>query len=168
PGYMVPSHFVQLAAMPVTANGKLDRKALPEPDGRMAAGGEYVAPRSEKEAQLAAIWQELLQAERVGVRDDFFVLGGHSLKATMLASRIHKQFEVDIPLRSLFELTTVEQQAAYLEQAKRSRYVALERTERREWYPVSSAQKRLFILEQFEQMGTSYNIPEFMAVEGPL
>ncbi|MFD3262331.1 amino acid adenylation domain-containing protein, partial [Paenibacillus lentus] len=71
PGYMIPSAFVQLAAMPVTANGKLDRKALPEPNHRMATGSEYVAPRNEREERLAAIWRELLQVERVGVRDDF-------------------------------------------------------------------------------------------------
>ncbi|MFD3262340.1 phosphopantetheine-binding protein, partial [Paenibacillus lentus] len=95
-------------------------------------------------------------------------LGGHSLKATMLASHIHKQFEVSVPLRSLFERTTVEQQAAYIEQAEIQQYHRLERVEERENYPLSSAQKRLYILEQFEQMGTSYNISEFIEVEGPL
>ena len=82
PEYMVPSYLVEMERIPLTANGKVDRKALPEPQGLVQAGSEYVAPRSETEAKLAAIWQDVLGlSQPVGIRDDFFELGGHSLKA---------------------------------------------------------------------------------------
>ncbi|WP_122602656.1 non-ribosomal peptide synthetase [Pseudomonas viridiflava] len=102
PDHMVPHHVVWLARMPLTANGKLDRKALPKPQSGQAAR-VYVAPASEQEQQLAAIWAEVLKVERVGLTDDFFELGGHSLLATQLVSRIHSGLGIDIPLRLIFE-----------------------------------------------------------------
>ena len=77
---MIPSYFVQMERMPLTSNGKIDRKALPAPEGRLQTGGELVAPRTSQEAELADIWQEVLKLERVGVKDNFFELGGHSFK----------------------------------------------------------------------------------------
>ncbi|WP_449124152.1 amino acid adenylation domain-containing protein [Pseudomonas viridiflava] len=102
PDHMVPHHVVWLARMPLTANGKLDRKALPKPQSGQAAR-VYVAPVTEQEQQLAAIWAEVLKVERVGLTDDFFELGGHSLLATQLVSRIHSGLGIDIPLRLIFE-----------------------------------------------------------------
>ncbi|WP_122710497.1 non-ribosomal peptide synthetase, partial [Pseudomonas viridiflava] len=102
PDHMVPHHVVWLARMPLTANGKLDRKALPKPQSGQAAR-VYVAPATEQEQQLAAIWAEVLKVERVGLTDDFFELGGHSLLATQLVSRIHSGLGIDIPLRLIFE-----------------------------------------------------------------
>ncbi len=102
PDHMVPHHVVWLARMPLTANGKLDRKALPKPQSGQAAR-LYVAPATEQEQQLAAIWAEVLKVERVGLTDDFFELGGHSLLATQLVSRIHSGLGIDIPLRLIFE-----------------------------------------------------------------
>ena len=94
PSYMIPAYFVQLEQLPLTPNGKIDRKALPAPDGKLSTGFVYVAPRSETEQSLAEIWQELLGAAQVGAQDNFFDLGGHSLRAMTLVSRIHQQFEV--------------------------------------------------------------------------
>ena len=102
PDYMVPGYFVWLDAMPQTPNGKLDRKALPKPDASQAQR-TYVAPASEQEQQLAAIWAEVLKVERVGLTDDFFELGGHSLLAAQLVSRIHSGLGIDVPLRLIFE-----------------------------------------------------------------
>ncbi|MBP0948825.1 phosphopantetheine-binding protein, partial [Pseudomonas alliivorans] len=102
PDYMVPQHLVWLTEMPLTANGKLDRKALPKPHSSQSAR-LYVAPVTEQEQQLAAIWAEVLKVERVGLTDDFFELGGHSLLATQLVSRIHSGLGIDIPLRLIFE-----------------------------------------------------------------
>ncbi|HLE85146.1 MAG TPA: amino acid adenylation domain-containing protein, partial [Thermoanaerobaculia bacterium] len=108
PDYMVPSAFVFLEALPLSANGKVDRRGLPEP----AAGGPerergYVPPRTPMEAALAEVWAEVLRAERVGVHDNFFELGGHSLKATQVTTRIEEAFGVELPLRALFETPTV-------------------------------------------------------------
>jgi amino acid adenylation domain-containing protein/FkbM family methyltransferase len=105
PDYMLPSAIVPLGAMPLTSNGKLDRRALPEPT---AARRETVAPRTELEAQVAAIWREILQLDAVGVTDDFFELGGHSLLATKMISRVRAATGVDLPLRTIFDASTVE------------------------------------------------------------
>jgi acyl carrier protein len=104
PPAALPAAYVFLDALPVNANGKIDRDRLPVPD--LAARG-YVAPRTPMERDIAEIWRELLGAERVGVEDDFFALGGHSLLATRVASRIRSAFGVELPLRTLFEQPTV-------------------------------------------------------------
>ncbi|MFJ5679587.1 amino acid adenylation domain-containing protein [Streptomyces sp. NPDC093097] len=115
PEYMVPAVFVTLDALPLSPNGKVDRAALPEPDGAAdRAGAAYVAPRNDVEAVLAALWAELLEVDRVGAEDDFFALGGHSLLATRLASAVLETFGVELPLRDLFEAPTVAEQAVRL------------------------------------------------------
>jgi amino acid adenylation domain-containing protein len=107
PGYMVPTAYVVLAAMPLTPNGKVDRKALPAPETGPAAESIYVAPRDAIEEQVAAIWQGVLGRERVGVTDDFFDLGGHSLLATQVVARIAEALEVEIPLAAIFQERTL-------------------------------------------------------------
>ncbi|MCU1734444.1 MULTISPECIES: amino acid adenylation domain-containing protein [unclassified Pseudomonas] len=111
PDYMVPTHFVLLAAMPLTPNGKLDRKALPKPDTTLSQTA-YVAPVTELEQQLAAIWAEVLKIERVGLSDNFFELGGHSLLAAQMIARIKKHLSVSLPLRTLFEKPLLSELAA--------------------------------------------------------
>jgi amino acid adenylation domain-containing protein/natural product biosynthesis luciferase-like monooxygenase protein len=108
PEYMVPAVFVALAAMPLTPNGKVDYKALPAPEGRPQGLVEYVAPRTPSEEMLAGMWAEVLGLERVGVHDNFFELGGHSLLATRVIARARKTFEVELPLRVLFEAPTID------------------------------------------------------------
>jgi len=107
PEYMVPAAFVFLEAMPLTSNGKVDRKALPTPNGALVATSEYVAPHDELEQRLAALWSELLRVERVGLHDNFFNLGGHSLLATQVVSRIRSSFAVELSLQEFFETPTV-------------------------------------------------------------
>ncbi|HEU0078115.1 MAG TPA: non-ribosomal peptide synthetase, partial [Longimicrobiaceae bacterium] len=106
PEYMVPGAFVVLDALPLTPNGKVDRRALPAPDASSAAEA-YVAPRTPGEERLAAVWAELLGVERVGATDDFFELGGHSLLAARLVARVRAETGVELPLRALFEDSTV-------------------------------------------------------------
>jgi acyl carrier protein len=108
PDHMIPSVFVTLDALPLSVNGKIDRRALPAPDGaRPDIESTFVAPRSHVEEALAAIWAQLLRIERVGIYDNFFDLGGHSLLATKLIFKISEAFQVEIPLRRLFETPTV-------------------------------------------------------------
>src|SRR5207248_3868669 len=107
PDYMVPSAFVRLEQLPLTASGKLDRRALPAPEDDAVVRGAYVAPRTPVEEVLASIWAEVLRLERVGIADDFFELGGHSLLATQVIARVRTTFAVELPLRSLFEAPTV-------------------------------------------------------------
>jgi amino acid adenylation domain-containing protein len=118
PEYMVPSAFVVLEALPVTANGKVDRGALPAPD-TPGSRGTYVAPRTPAEERMAAIWAEVLGVERVGADDHFFELGGHSLLATRVVSRMRSALQVELPVRALFEAPTVARLAAAVERAER-------------------------------------------------
>ncbi len=115
PDYMVPAVFVTLAALPLTSNGKVDRKALPAPD--RTAGADWVAPRTPLEKLLAGLWEELLGRERVGARDDFFELGGHSLLATRMLARVRAALGVSLPVRRVFEAPTIEALAADLERS---------------------------------------------------
>ncbi|HEY4591205.1 MAG TPA: amino acid adenylation domain-containing protein, partial [Thermoanaerobaculia bacterium] len=109
PEHMIPSAFVTLEALPLTPHGKVDRKALPAPEAMESARERiYVAPRSPVEERLAAIWSEVLRVERVGVLDDFFLLGGHSLSAARVLSRVRDALAVDLPLVVIFEAPTVE------------------------------------------------------------
>ncbi|EPR11938.1 hybrid non-ribosomal peptide synthetase/type I polyketide synthase [Ruminiclostridium papyrosolvens] len=168
PDYMVPPYFIHLDDIPLSHNGKIDRKALPEPDGNISTGIPYIAPTNGIEEELVTIWQEVLEVERVGINDNFFELGGHSLKATLLVSKIHKEFNVEMPLREIFNLPTVKGLAAYIKSTDESIYSSIIPAGEKEYYPVSAAQKRLYILNQFERAGKSYNMPCTILMEGKL
>jgi acyl carrier protein len=116
PSYMIPNNIFVLKEFPITASGKIDRKALKDPkELGIRSGVEYVAPRNELEEKLAQIWKELLGVEQVGINDNFFELGGHSLLAMRLISAIRKEFEVELPIKDLFEYTTISELSRYLE-----------------------------------------------------
>ena len=113
---MVPATFVVLEALPLSANGKIDRKALPAPEGvRSGLGEAYVGARTEMEASLCGIWEEVLSIERVGVNDSFFQLGGHSLLAVLIVSRIQEMFRLEMPVRTLFEEPTITNLAQWID-----------------------------------------------------
>ncbi|MEA5601598.1 amino acid adenylation domain-containing protein [Nostoc sp. UHCC 0252] len=115
PEYMVPSAYVVLESLPLTHNGKVDRRALPMPDTISFHNQDYVAPRSQIEKLLAQIWAKVLGKEQIGIHDNFFELGGHSLLATQLTSRIRDTFQIDLPVRNLFEAPTIEKLTKYIE-----------------------------------------------------
>ena len=118
PAYMVPAAFIKMASFPLTQNGKLDRRSLPVPDGvRPDLKEVYVAPRTRVEEQLAGIWKEVLGIDKVGIHDNFFDLGGHSLLGTQLISRMRKIFNVDVPLRSIFDYPTLDRLAGVVNRA---------------------------------------------------
>ncbi|MCM3340480.1 non-ribosomal peptide synthase/polyketide synthase [Paenibacillus sp. MER TA 81-3] len=168
PGYMIPTHLVQVERMPLTPNGKVDRKALPEPEGRIMTGIEHVAPRTPLESKLAHIWQEVLGLEKVSMKDSFFELGGHSLRATTLVSKLQQELHVSMPLREVFRFPTIEEQAQVIGGMEQEEYRAIPQVGERECYPVSSAQKRLYILHQLEGAEQTYNMPGVMTLAGPL
>ena len=169
PEYMVPSAFVILESLPLTTNGKIDRRALPAPD--FQSEEQYVAPRNPIEEILAAIWVKVLKVEQVGIHDNFFELGGHSLLATQLISRIRKDFKVEMPLRELFVAPTVAELAQVIkrvsEQEERTELPILPREKDAE-LPLSFAQTRLWFLDQFESDSSFYNIPLALRLEGNL
>ncbi|MCY1045105.1 non-ribosomal peptide synthase/polyketide synthase, partial [Corallococcus sp. bb12-1] len=169
PDYMVPSAVVLLDALPLSSNGKVDRKALPAPEAPAPSQPDaFTAPRTETEARLAAIWAEVLHLERVGVDDDFFELGGHSLLATQVVSRIRATLGVELPLGQLFEAPTVALLAERLEHLPRVTAPVMERVERVGLVPLSFAQQRLWFLDQLQPGGTTYNVPSVVRLEGAL
>ncbi|MGW8960046.1 amino acid adenylation domain-containing protein, partial [Paenibacillus sp. NPDC055715] len=168
PGYMIPSYFVQLERMPLTTNGKVDRKALPEPQGGLQTGVEYVAPRNRTESQLVKIWEEVLGYSGIGVLDNFFELGGHSLRATNLVSKIRKEMNVELPLRDVFRYMTVESMAGAIASLEETRHSSIPKAEEKAYYPVSSAQKRLYVLHQLDSSELNYNLPSALQLEGAL
>jgi amino acid adenylation domain-containing protein/non-ribosomal peptide synthase protein (TIGR01720 family) len=118
PDYMIPSYFIQLEEMPLTPNGKIDRKALPEPQGIINMGIEYVAPKNKKEEILVKVWKDVLKVERVGLKDNFFSLGGDSIKAIQVLSRLNN-YGLKLELRHLFENPIIEELSIYVENASR-------------------------------------------------
>ncbi len=168
PEYMVPAYFVFIERIPLNPNGKLDRRALPAPD--TLGISKYTAPRDEIEQLLAALWADVLAADikTIGIDSNFFELGGHSLKATLLASRIHKKFNIELPLTYIFKRPVIRAIAQYIQEARNKHFVHIPSGEKREYYPVSSAQKRMFILHRLKGRDTSDNTPDFVMIEGNL
>ncbi|HEX5870654.1 MAG TPA: amino acid adenylation domain-containing protein, partial [Longimicrobium sp.] len=170
PEYMVPVAFVAMDELPLNANGKLDRRALPAPDFS-GAEDRYAAPRTPTEEVLAGIWAELLRLERVGVNDDFFALGGHSLLATRLAWRMGEVFGTQLSVRAVLEAPTVAQLAARVEAARTAdapRLAPVAAVERGETMPLSFAQERLWFLDQLQQGSAFYNVADALRLSGPL
>jgi amino acid adenylation domain-containing protein len=172
PEHMVPAIIVTLAALPLTHNGKVDRKALPAPEGQSSSEEGWLAPRTPVEEVLAGIWAELLGLERVGTAGHFFDLGGHSLLATQVMSRLRGAFGVAMPLRDLFEAPVLADLASRIEASRRSGAVPptlpLGPQPRHGPLPLSFAQQRLWIIDQLEPVGSLYNVPVALRLEGPL
>lgn len=168
PDYMIPAHFVKLDKMPLTPNGKIDRKSLPAPDGSISTGVEYVAPRNEIEERLTEIFSALLAITKVGINDNFFEIGGHSLSAMQLVGQVEKEFHVELPLREVFVKSTVKELAQFIREAETVEYNTIQPAEPREYYPVSSAQKRLYLMRQLIGDGIEYNMPSAWAIQGDL
>ncbi|MEB3279243.1 MAG: amino acid adenylation domain-containing protein [Lyngbya sp.] len=177
PDYMVPSAFVMLESLPLTSNGKLNRRALPAPDFSELTE-KFVAPRTPTEEILAQIWGQILTVEQVGIYDNFFELGGHSLLATQLVSRIRSTLNIELPLRELFATPTVVELGKTIEQLQLQNVAVdslivptappiLPRPKDVQ-LPLSFAQQRLWFLEQFAPNSALYNIPFALRLEGTL
>ncbi|GAA2084311.1 hypothetical protein GCM10009801_45360 [Streptomyces albiaxialis] len=168
PDYMVPSAFVVLGELPLTANGKVDRKALPAPD--LAHAGTGLAPRTPHEELLCEIFAEVLGQERIWADDHFFDLGGHSLLASKVVSRLRQELGVELRLRDVFEAPTPAELAAALPAAgeARARPVAVPADERPEEVPLSFAQQRMWFLSHLEARAATYHLPRALRLTGEL
>ncbi|MBW4560439.1 MAG: amino acid adenylation domain-containing protein [Mojavia pulchra JT2-VF2] len=173
PQYMIPSAFVLLSAIPVTANGKVDRRALPAPEfSRLEPEATFVAPRNAVERQLTQIWEEVLRVQPIGVLDNFFALGGHSLLATQVISRIRKTFSIEIPLQSLFTYPAIAELAPVIEQHQSAginlQPQTIPKLANRKSLPLSFAQQRMWFWEQLDSGQAIYHIAQALHLQGDL
>ncbi|WDD36956.1 amino acid adenylation domain-containing protein (plasmid) [Nostoc sp. UHCC 0926] len=173
PNYMMPAAFVMLEALPLTPNGKVDRKALPAPEvTQLLSESDFIAPLTPTEEMLALIWAEVLGIEKVGIHNNFFTLGGHSLLATRVISQVRQVFQLDLPIRHLFEQPTIAGLAKDIEKATKAglglEAPKIERISRSKNLPLSFAQQRLWFLAQLEPNSPFYNIPAAVRLQGQL
>ncbi|WP_291286623.1 non-ribosomal peptide synthetase [Flavobacterium sp.] len=168
PAYMVPTICIELDEMPLTSNGKVNKKALPKVATQGTTANGYVAPRNNKEEQLITIWKEILDRERIGVLDNFFEFGGHSLKLTRLITRYHKEYGVKLELRDLFINKTIEEHCTLLFGATvETKVEKIEPVAQQSNYPLSSGQYCMWVLSQSsEESNISYNMPAHLTLEG--
>ena len=173
PDYMIPSSFVFLDAIPLSPNGKIDRNALPPPDGeRPSIDQGFVEPRTEIEELVAQVWREVLKVDKIGVYDNFFDLGGHSLLATRVVARLRNNLSVDLPLRKLFQLPTVAGLAEHIDFLLRNQggisVPPIVPVPRGRALPLSFSQRRLWFLQKLDPNLSAYNIPATFRIEGDL
>ncbi|MCF2946462.1 non-ribosomal peptide synthetase, partial [Paenibacillus tarimensis] len=170
PEYMVPASVQVLAELPLSPNGKIDRKALPRPELGQGGGMAGGPPRTETERKLAAIWQEVLGTAEAGRELSFFEAGGHSLKAMTLVSRVHKELGAELPLREVFARPLLHMQADYIDQAagQGEAYTRIPQAPKQPHYPLSYAQRRMYLLQQMNPGQTGYNMPAVVEVTGKL
>lgn len=171
PDFMIPSHVMMLAHWPLSPNGKIDRKALPIPDENSFRRVDYVAPRTDIEQEVCAVWEIVLKRSPIGAKDNFFDLGGHSLLATQILSKVRALFKVALPLKELFRAPTIEGLALLVERQLISSINALPPVGQRPddvMIPLSLEQQRLWFLQQLEPDNVSYNMPAAVRIEGEL
>ena len=169
---VIPAAVVELAELPLTANGKVNRRGLPEPDYEGQLKESYVGPRTPVEELLCGIWAEVLRVARVGVRDNFFELGGHSLLATQVVSRVLQTFGVQLPLRALFEAPTVAGMAARVvlpsDDRSTSETVAITPSLRTAAVPLSFSQQSFWFLDSLTPNTPLYSIFRAVRLRGEL
>ncbi|URZ00318.1 non-ribosomal peptide synthetase [Clostridium felsineum] len=167
PDYMIPTFFIPVEKIPITINGKVDKRALPEPNLNSNLG-EYIAPRDRLEENLVNIWTEVLGVEQIGINDNFFKAGGNSLKLAVLVSKIHRELLQEVPVIEVFKHPTIEGIGRYIKSKEKSIYKSIDRTEEKDYYELSSAEKRMYMLQQFDLKSIAYNLPNALEVRGKL
>ncbi len=166
PVYMIPGIYIEMDKLPLTVTGKIDRKKLEQINPQQAACTLYIPPRTDTEKILAEIWRKILKKEKISIAGNFFELGGNSLKATQIITRIEQELEVSVPLNGLFNDPTIEGLAGIIKKLTK-KYIPMEKiTSERPYYPVSYAQRRLWVIEQFEEARGAYNMPLCVEANG--
>lgn len=168
PPYMIPEHIVQLEEMPLNRNGKIDRKSLPDPTS--GKNSVFRPPTTPTEKRLCVIWEEVLDTKPIGIDDNFFQLGGHSLKLIQLKSRIYHQMHCEVPLRYLFEKQTICELARFVDEMGKVHFhpVPLKKRVTSDVSPMSRAQKRLYFMERLHPEHGLYHMPTLYEIHGPL
>lgn len=167
PEYMVPSYYVELESLPLTSNGKINKKALPNISDQDIIRKEYVAPRNKTEEKLAQIWQEILKVDTIGITDNFFNLGGHSLLVVRIINQIKKELGLNISVKTFFENPTIDALSEQLKDKKAESYF-IEKVMESESYPVTASQYKFWLISQFEDASLAYNMLTVFRLEGDL
>ncbi|MFT8349159.1 amino acid adenylation domain-containing protein [Clostridium saccharoperbutylacetonicum] len=168
PNYMIPSHIMQLESMPVNSNGKVERRAMPIPD-LSQRDVEFIKPRNEVELKLNNIWHQIFTMKEISIKDNFFDIGGNSLTAVNLVSKIHKEFKRRIVVTDVFNKPTIEELAEYLNVMsveETFNFNEIEKVEEKEYYEASAVQKRIYAINQTNLNSTNYNIPIAYLIKG--
>ncbi len=168
PEYMVPSYYVQLEAFPLNANGKIDKKALPDHEIDREIG--YVAPSNELERKLVNIWAQVLKldAEVIGVTSSFFDFGGDSLRMVFLANSINKEFKVKISLKEIMTNPTILHVGKLISESVTVDHLQIPAAQKRDYYPLSPSQKRMYFIYEFDKESVAYNVPMAATFKGDL
>ena len=166
PSYMVPSYFVELEKLPLTSNGKVDKKALQKPSFDDAK--EYKVPQTKTQIAIAEIFKEVLHLEKLSIDDNFFEIGGHSLSAISTIAKIGKMLHVEIKLKEIFLYPTIESLAKLCESKVRGEYFHIEPIAHAEHYSVSNSQRRLWVLDKMQDGSNTYNMPALVSVDGEI
>ncbi|MGV3610695.1 MAG: amino acid adenylation domain-containing protein [Fluviicola sp.] len=159
PDYMIPTYVVHMEYFPVNLNGKIDKKSLPQPEESLYEVVKYVAPQTELEIQLSQQWKQVLGLSKIGIKNSFFDLGGHSLNATQLASKVKSELSLDLSIKDIFDHPTVEEQAVLLSSKQRVDELTIPRAKEKEAYVLSPAQMRFWLLHKMEGPNIAYNVP---------
>ncbi|EJV87811.1 non-ribosomal peptide synthetase [Bacillus cereus] len=170
PNYMLPSYFIRIDNIPKTTTGKTDRKALQNINYKIKANENYIPPRNETEQKLSKVWEEILGKEKIGIKDDFFHLGGNSLKGAKIASEIFKIFKKRIKLSVIFHKSNIEELAEFLRNTSFdliTEYPHLENVKKKDYYQTSLVQKRIYAINQVDKQSTNYNETKAYIIEGP-
>ncbi len=168
PEYMIPQLWVSLENFPLTGNGKIDKKSLPDLNVVSLGVADFVEPVTTTEISLANYWKSLLKLDRVGKEDDFFMLGGHSLLATRVATFIRSHFEVDIRIRDVFKYTTISSLSSYIDSLDQTDIVSVEIADDLDKIPLSFSQERLWFLDRFIEGDVSYHMPGVFSIKGDI
>jgi amino acid adenylation domain-containing protein/FkbH-like protein len=168
PEYMIPSFWIVMDSFPLTSNGKIDRKAFPDPEVTELIKTEYIAAESETEIKLTGLWKEILNIEKIGVNDNFFELGGHSLIAIRLSAKINKLFNVNTDIGTIFSNPTIRKLSKVIEQDEKKQFKNIVKIPEKEHYELSHSQKRFWILSKFKDGSEAYNISNIFEIEGKL
>jgi amino acid adenylation domain-containing protein len=172
PVYMIPPYIIPMETFPLNVSGKVDRSRLPEP--HTTAGdnlaGQYTAPTNDLERKLVEIWAGILEidADKIGIEDNFFDRGGHSLKAAAMMSLVHKTLDVKVNLAEIFRKPYIRDIAAHIEKLSVDRFIPVQAVEEKEYYPLSPPQRRLYYLQQLLPSGIGYNMPVVLQLQGYL
>ncbi len=168
PDYMIPSFFMRIDCIPVTPNGKIDRKVLPDP--KFIASDNFAVPKTDVEERLRKIWSEILivNEKTISTSTSFFALGGHSLSVIRILNLVKREFSVSLTIDEIFNLRTIKRISKHIESKSKISYKKIHQKERKQYYELSSAQKRLYFLYEFDKKSLAYNLPLTVKLEGGL